>query len=134
MISREDAMHRCYQVPGQMWPTELGWLYDAFRNSESHVEVGTYCGRSLLATCLGMQYPAATVISVDANLQGSIGTPWVTGVRTLTIEHIRETTGICIERIELLSTDAARLCHARGLMFDSVFIDADHNYAECRGY
>lgn len=132
MISREEAMLQCYQVPGQMWPTELGWLFDTFRDSSRHVEIGTYCGRSLLATCLGMQTQRTEVISVDVDVQSPIGRSWVAGVRQLTFDQIQATTGIRVEWIELLSIDAARLCGSRRLVFDSVFIDADHHYAECR--
>jgi hypothetical protein len=33
-----------YRIPGEMWPTELGWLYYQLAESKLHVEVGTFCG------------------------------------------------------------------------------------------
>jgi predicted O-methyltransferase YrrM len=131
MIPRQDAMLQCYQVPGQMWPTELGCLYDTFQHSSNHAEIGTYCGRSLLATCLGMSVPNANVLTVDVNLDSPIGRSWVSSVRAATLEHIRRVTSVTVWSLEMLSIDAARYCHEHQHAFDSVFIDGDHNYAEC---
>ena len=132
MVPRDAAMLQCYQVPGQTWPTELGWLFDTFQTSKRHVEIGTYCGRSLLATCLGMRHGEKHVVSVDSNCDSPIGRDWVSAVRAATFNQIRRSAGINVQYIEMLSIDAARLCMASGLKFDSVFIDGDHNYAECK--
>ena len=63
-MTPDETIRQCYQVPGQMWPTELGWLYDNISQSGSHAEIGTYCGRSFLASCAGMS-PGSVVVSVD---------------------------------------------------------------------
>ncbi|MCA9059326.1 MAG: class I SAM-dependent methyltransferase [Planctomycetaceae bacterium] len=86
----------------------------------------------MLATCLGMQKRRSTVISVDANVPSPIGQGWVAGVRQQTIDQFHKVTSVSVEVLESLSVDAARLCRSRGLVFDWAFIDADHNYAECR--
>jgi hypothetical protein len=130
--NRQTIIEQCYAVPGQMWPSELGWLYDTFATSQSHAEVGTYCGRSLLASCGGMQ-PTASVLSVDANVTlPPLRGEWLLSVRAATMELIRQEVGIAVEQRCELSCDAARELFQEGIHFDSVFIDADHHYAECR--
>jgi predicted O-methyltransferase YrrM len=97
------------------------------------VEIGTYCGRSLLATCLGIKAENATVFSIDANCEYPIGNEWISAVRNATLAHIHTvTTVIKVRTLEMLSIDASRYCFERQLRFDSAFIDGDHNYAECR--
>lgn len=115
----------CYRVPGQTWPSELCWLYDQFAKSRSHAEVGTYCGRSLLASCGGMA-PGAVVVAIDNDSEAP-NAAWVQAVRAATIRVIPQS----VKLIESGSMEAARLCFAQGLRFDSVFIDACHEYAEC---
>jgi predicted O-methyltransferase YrrM len=111
-----------------MWPVELGWLYDTISQSKSHAEIGTYCGRSLLASCAGMQR-FSEVVSVD---DGSIwqNRNWVQTVQHATVDLLPD--HVWVKNFAMHSQDAARECHRTGLRFDSVFIDADHNYAECK--
>jgi predicted O-methyltransferase YrrM len=124
-------MQIAYRIPGEMWPTELGWLYYTLQESRCHVEIGTFCGRSLWATCAGLQQPAR-VIAVDANAGYTIPIPWVQGVRKLTVQLIHDLTSAKVETIEAYSVDAARQLVERGLIgqVDSIFIDADHHAAE----
>jgi predicted O-methyltransferase YrrM len=111
-----------------MWPVELGWLYDTISQSKSHAEIGAYCGRSLLASCAGMQR-FSEVVSVD---DGSIwqNRQWVERVQAATFELLHP--NISINSLRMHSIDAARECQRSGRTFDSIFIDADHNYAECK--
>jgi predicted O-methyltransferase YrrM len=127
-VNRDETIRQCYQVPGQTWPTELGWLYDTISQSKSHAEIGTYCGRSLLASCAGMQ-PGASVVSVDDESIWQ-NKEWTKTVQQATFDLLPD--HVSVKRFAMHSQDAARECHRTGLRFDSVFIDADHNYAECR--
>lgn len=111
-----------------MWPTELGWLYDNISRSKSHAEIGTYCGRSLLASCAGMQ-KFSEVVSVDDGSQWQ-NRQWVERVQAATFELLHP--NISINSLRMHSIDAARECQRSERTFDSIFIDADHNYAECR--
>lgn len=126
----EQSVERCYPIPGQTWPLELRWLYDLGTRSRSHVEIGTYCGRSLLATASGMT-SGASVLAVDNEAMTlPIGERWVQAVRAATMDVIRETAGIVPRLLTIGSLDAARLCWTEGRRFDSIFIDASHHYAE----
>jgi predicted O-methyltransferase YrrM len=110
-----------------MWPTELGWLYDNISKSKSHAEIGTYCGRSLLASCSGMAAGSGVVYIDDGS--GWQNPEWVKSVQQATVDLLPE---IWIESLQMHSIDAAREMQRKGRRFDSIFIDADHNYAECR--
>lgn len=131
MVDHGTAMAIGYRIPGEMWPTELGWLYYQLAQSRVHVEVGTFCGRSLWATCAGLQQPSR-VIAVDANEGHAIPIPWVQGVRQLTIQMIHDLTLARVELLETYSVDAARQLMQQGLagQVDSVFVDGNHNAAE----
>lgn len=127
-MTRDETIRQCYQVPGQMWPVELGWLYDNISKSKIHAEIGTYCGRSLLASCSGMQ-KFSEVVSVDDGSQWQ-NRQWVERVQAATFALLEQ--DISINSLRMHSIEAARECQRLGHKFDSIFIDADHNYAECR--
>ena len=126
-MNRSEIISQCYEIPGQTWPTELGWLYDELRHSKSHAEIGTYCGRSLLASCGGME--SANVVAVD-NFTGWPAPQWVEAVLQATLLLIPRSVNVRL--IRGMSIDAARECHSEKMTFDSVFIDACHDYAECK--
>lgn len=125
-MERHECVTKCYEVPGQTWPTELCWLYDEFSKSRSHAEIGTYCGRSLLASCGGMSLDAL-VISVD-NDSETIDAEWSRSVRSATLRMI----GPVVTKLEMGSLDAALHCQNAAMQFDSIFIDASHHYADCK--
>lgn len=127
MLERHQCVTTCYNIPGQTWPTELCWLYDTFKASKSHAEIGTYCGRSLLASCGGMQ-PGSVVVSVDNDCE-AFSSEWVSGVRSLTLKLIPPS--IDVRRFRADSLEVASQLYRAGMRFDSVFIDACHHYAEC---
>lgn len=128
MDLRQKTIEQCYQIPGQTWPTELGWLYDTISKSRSHAEIGTYCGRSLLASCAGMK-AFSEVVSVDDSSEWK-NIQWVEKIQTATVELLDAR--ISINRLRMHSQDAARECQRLGHKFDSVFIDGCHHYAECK--
>lgn len=125
MIERHKCVTMCYDIPGRTWPAELCWMYDNFAKSMTHAEVGTYCGRSLLASCGGMQ-KNAKVIAVD-NDSDAFAPSWVKAMRRETYNLIP----VGVEELNIDSLAAALVCHNRKLKFDSVFIDGCHEFAEC---
>jgi predicted O-methyltransferase YrrM len=127
-MNREETIYQCYSVPGQTWPVELGWLYDTIGQSKAHLEIGTYCGRSLLASCSGMS-PGSSVVSVDDGSHWKI-TEWVLAVQQATIDLLPD--HVSVKRLSMSSINAAIECSRKGLQFDSIFIDAEHFYAECK--
>lgn len=128
-MTRDDVIKACYEIPGQTWPTELGWLYDTLASSMTHAEVGVYCGRSLVASAGGMQQ-GARIFGVDNGSLGAAG--WVDDVRRSTIDRLVNKV-VSVQMVKLPSVAAARSVEASlsGVKLDSVFIDADHHYAEC---
>lgn len=115
-------------MPGQTWPVELGWLYDTISKSKSHAEIGTYCGRSLLASCAGM-VEGSLVVSVDDGSEWKVQ-EWTQAVLNATAKQLPS--GVHCSQLKMHSIDAARYCKLQGLTFDSVFIDGCHEYAECK--
>lgn len=112
-----------------LWPSEQGWLYDAMANSKSHCEVGVYAGKSLFASTAGMSFPCK-VTAVDSFVgSGPIGKGWIKAVAKSTILQIHESTSARVTLIERGSIDAAR---DNKTLFDSIWIDACHEYAECK--
>ena len=128
MMDRHSAVTAAYEIPGQTWPSELCWLYDTFSQSMVHAEIGTYCGRSLLASCAGMQPGAAAIIVDDGSEWRDV--PWVSSVQQATISRLP--VHVAVKNMRLDSLEAAGECHRLGVQFDSVFIDGNHNYAECK--
>lgn len=123
MIERHQCVEACYNIPGQTWPVELCWLYDTFGKSMSHIEIGTFCGRSLMASCGGMQ-SSASVFSVDDDSE-AFNPEWVQAVRRATLKLIEQN----VTAVRLDSVSAAAMCNDK---FDSIYIDACHHYAECK--
>lgn len=128
MRSTHETIQLCYLVPGQTWPVELGWLLHNLQQSRFHAEIGTFCGRSLLASCGGMR-KRAKVFSID-NQSEWTNREWVKSVQDATLKLI-ETAQVTV--INANSTDACRSLEPewRGKL-DSVFIDGCHEYAECK--
>lgn len=79
-----------------------------------------------MASCGGMARDAF-VVSVD-NDSLAFNREWVKTVRHATLCLIEPE----VVEVNLGSLDAAIRCHQEGYRFDSIFIDACHEYAECR--
>lgn len=125
---RQRTIEQCYQVPGQTWPVELGWLYDTIGKSDSHAEIGTYCGRSLLASCAGMK-KFSEVVAVD-DASECPNRKWVDKIQLATLDLLHP--NISINNLRMNSIDAARECQRLKMKFNSIFIDGNHHYAECK--
>jgi len=127
-MTREEIIGACYQIPGMMWPIELGWLYDTFKNSKTHAEIGSYCGKSLIASMGSMSN--AKVLSVD-NYSILKNPQWGKDVFKATVKAFKPQ-GVEIAYYEGHSINCSREQYKNGLRFDSIFIDACHEYAECK--
>lgn len=121
-MDRQACIDKAFQIPGQTWPLELMWLYDTFKESRIHAEIGVFCGRSLFASCGAMDCNA-TVVAVN-NDSEAFDSDWSIAVRTLTYNMLQQ----AIRHLAVDSVDAALYCHKHGLIFDSVFIDASHDF------
>lgn len=129
MIPRDEAMQCCYQIPGMLWPSEQGWLYDMMAGSKSHCEVGVYAGKSLFASTAGMR-STCKVVAVDSFVgAGPMSRDWLLEVTQATIAQIHARTNARVTLVKRGSIDAAR---DNKVLFDSVWIDACHEYAECK--
>lgn len=129
MLSKEQIFDIAYQIPGQTWPLELDWIYNTLKDrpGTTHLEVGSYCGRSLWVAAAALQRGA--IISVDDFSEGA-DEFWITGVFHATVNAIkRHFPQVSVATIRKNSVDA-RLNFTRKV--DSIFIDACHHYAECK--
>lgn len=129
MLNKDTAVWNSYQIPGMMWPQELMWIYDTFKSSASHLEIGTYCGKSTYVTANAMN--RGNLITIDnCSDDGIFNSDWVAGVRTCTFNEIRKTK--ChLKFLQKNSIDAAR-DPITFTAYDSIFIDGDHSYASCK--
>jgi len=135
MLDREASVCKCYLIPGWCWPAELGAIYDliAERQPMVHVEIGSFCGKSLFVTAAAMP-PGSTLYSVEPfiyleSLKNHIpGEVWWRKLYQATLESIR-THRPDIELIHLEKTSIEAAVDFKGRL-DSVYLDGDHNFAE----
>lgn len=133
---RSETMQMAYLIPGWMWPVELGWLYDTFGSSQAHLEIGTYCGKSLftVACAMGQQeIPVpALCVGVDPLGGSALGAAWEKQILQATLTAIADRAGFPAEWWEMTSVSAMRIARENRLSFDSIFIDANHHFAEAK--
>ena len=132
-MNKSEAMEIAYTIPGQTWHSELGWLYETIKKSKAkkYVDVGTFCGRSLwvAATAISAHGEGGEVIAVD-NFSEQSDPLWAAGVIGLTISMIkRRLPNVTPKLLRMSSLDAMQ--HPVVTETDFVFIDANHDYAEC---
>lgn len=127
-----------YLIPGWCYPRELDALHRLVKGSECHVEIGSFCGKSLYASCLALD-PQATVFAVDRCTYDNIFTPnlyvpdsqWVKKVLDATIESIQlKQPHMKITHLVGDSMEAAYHIQKLDIRPNTVYIDGDHNYAE----
>lgn len=70
----------------------------------------------------------SSVVVVDDESEW-VNKDWTRKILGATLDLIPS---LWVERFNIHSVDAARRCVQTGMKFDSVFIDGDHNYAECK--
>ena len=129
-MQRAEAIKRAYEIPGQTWPRELAALYDLCHGSTFHVEVGSYCGRSLFTSAMALAKDAK-LYAVDPLLEIDPKFPmpsdsWWENVLSITLQAIRDyRPDLQVRWLRCGSLEAARDISD---MPDTVFIDGDHDY------
>lgn len=126
----QDVLDFAYQIPGQTWPAEMGWLFHVLAPFKKHVEIGSYCGRSLYVTAAGMHLisGAGSHIWTVEPLGYSSDPGWDGRVLAATIAKIhRDFPTVKIHHVQGLSVDTFREFKVE---YDSVFIDGCHEFAE----
>lgn len=133
---KASTIETAYLIPGWMWPVELGWIYEEFRESRSHMEIGTFCGKSLFTTACAMgqteTHPKPVCRGVDPLGYAPVGKEWERSVLGATIDEIQQRARVKVEWWQMSSVAAMREAHHQGLRFDSIFIDGSHHYAETK--
>jgi hypothetical protein len=127
---RNTIINKSYLIPGNCWPTELGVIYDSCYGRNSYTEVGVFCGRSLFVAALALG-PNATITLVD-DLSEYDSFPWPgygQGILGLTLESIRSYRKD-IKIIEIYKPSVQAAIEAG--KSDVIYIDACHEYAECK--
>lgn len=131
-MQRSEAIKRAFAIPGQCWPRELATLYDLCKGSTCHVEIGSYCGRSLFTSAMSLAH-GAKLFAVDPLLPlDSVhlmpSESWWENVLSITLQTIREhRPDLQVRWFRCGSLEAAR--EIDGIP-DTVYIDGNHNYAE----
>lgn len=130
-MPRHEAMQCGYLIPGWLWPAEQGWLYDNMAHSRSHLEIGSYAGKSLFVTCAGFNQPAKA-IAVDS-VEGTIlGPVYQRRLFDAAEAFIEANTTAEVEFLPMRSVEAFTELSKRNITFDTMFIDGCHQYAECK--
>lgn len=118
-----------HSIPGMQWGLEIDHLRKLFCKSDVHIEVGCYCGKSVFATASGMQ-KGSKIFAID---NFSYPDPqWGRSVLAATFRECLSRFGVEVALVEMPSVDAAREFEKSGILADSVFIDASHEYEDCK--
>lgn len=111
------------EIPGQTWPSELQWIYNAVAPSKRHLEIGVYAGRSLFMATHGME--SGEAIGVDARVPCPRGVPvgLLSAITDVAVQHCNPSVQTSV--ITATSYVASTMIHGT---FDSIFIDSCHEY------
>jgi len=130
-IDIHEIVRQAEQIPGWMTPNELTWLVkkaSSLPEGAAWAELGSFCGRSLLA--VGLALPdKSTLVSVDNNWQKREGNE-IALFDVLRQINSKRKEQIKVHAICSTTDEACEWC--RALSFDVVFIDANHSYEFCR--
>lgn len=124
-------------IPGWLWPREIGALCLLLQDSKLHAEVGTFCGKSLYATAAAMTDGHIVVVDpLSDKIIPELGeiSPdiiWNAAVLNATLAAIERNLTTTAKWWRESSISALNKAHKNKLVFDSVYIDGDHHYAEC---
>lgn len=128
-MDKQDVIRRAHIIPGWLWPLEAGVLFDELRASRSHLEVGTFCGKSLFVTAGSMRRDSYLhwvdpLVSWDG-----IEASWVAKVLAATIDEIVYTFERPISGDRLGFVEFGKLNKRK---FHTIYLDADHHEAETK--
>lgn len=130
-----NYLEKAMIIPGMMWPSEMHTLAQLVRNSQSHVEVGAFCGKSLYVTAYGMKTGVYAnsynhqLFAIDDLSETSFcpSSGWVLDVLNSTIRCIANKFGIITTYRQMCSIKAMEVHSKEQLIHDSIFIDANHS-------
>lgn len=127
---KQEIVQKAYQIPGWAWPTELGILWDELSASKSHLEVGTFCGKSLLVSACAMP-PESRLVWVDPLISwgNMVSADWIHSVLHATLAEIDSLTQRSVEGHRTTFLAYANGCNTK---FHTIYLDADHHYAETK--
>lgn len=136
-VERQRAIDSCFVIPGWCFPRELGAIYDLVCGSRLHVELGSFCGRSMYVAVAALA-KGGKAIAVDPmkfeypNADPPVpSADWPAAVWQATCAAMKQIrTDVSVEHIAKPSLDVAREFR---LTIDSIYHDADHHYAEVLG-
>lgn len=63
--NKDNVVTAAHLIPGWCYIHEMALLYELFKNSRVHVEIGTFCGKCMFVTACAMEN-GSKVIGVDA--------------------------------------------------------------------
>jgi hypothetical protein len=132
-IMSEQMLETCCPIQGWMSDEELIWLFNTARNQPAPatwIELGVFCGRSLMATGLGLP-PGSTLIGVD-NFMGpppshDVGLQdicWIAGRTVDLLQKMRPDLTVQIVVSDVLDA-VSKIPES---FADVIFFDADHSY------
>lgn len=130
------AIESCYLIPGNCWPAELDFIYNTCKHRHSYLEVGVFCGKSLFCASMALSH-GATIYLVDncSDYKHFPSNEWGNKVLEATLDSIhkhRPDIRVNLAYMHKNSTDALRQMFIDGIKVDTIYIDACHEYAECR--
>lgn len=138
VIEKATAINLCYHIPGWCDDDELNFIYETTKNSDKHLEIGVFCGKSLFIAACAMK-PGSQIIAVDpltpryyplSSSKPQLYDTWVKDVLMLTLRAIKiRNPKIQTELIQKSSIDAFREITSQ---FDTIYIDGDHSYKEAK--
>jgi hypothetical protein len=134
MVDKSSAISGSYLIPGNCWPAELNFIYECCWMRGSYLEVGTFCGKSLHCACMALA-PNARVYFIDdcSDFNHFPTKRWGTDVLNATLSAISERRpDLVVKPIFLPSTTAMRQLYEDRIKVEVLYIDACHEYAECR--
>jgi len=136
---QEHVVKAAEEIPGWAWPHELHQLFQIAQNSRCHVEIGSYCGKSLWAFAHGMPQ-GSTIHTIDKiwlphGLRNNLGhliyenpdDEWVVDQINLTIKYLRkQRPDLFIEFHRNWSKSIALEFAEKGIKADTIYLDGCH--------
>lgn len=146
MLKKKQAVNLAGNIHGWMDTNELGWLYDEASKIPSGgtwVEVGTWKGRSAVATGLGLSVNSTLICCDTFRGNSESEVHWEASIMIDGASYVHRCAGFNLGILQHLRPDLtvklvveeSRLAHLHALEYcagpiDAVFIDASHEYED----
>ena len=126
-MNPQRAFEICRNLPGMLWESEAVALHGLFGSSRVHAEVGVYAGKSLWITAYAMG-KEGKLFAIDNCIANFVTPAWSRRALSSALILIENQIGCKVTHVDNWSIDAARLLFQDGVVLDSVYIDARHDY------